>query len=182
MGAHGVLILSPKAAERVDSYNPAWPVPKVLSLKAKGKLNRSIFEGSTINTPSMLVIEDYLDALRWIEKDVGGLGASITKSQQNLSVIESFVARTPWIKFLAEDPAYRSNTSVCLKIADMDETEVKALVKLLETERVAFDIGAYRDAPAGLRIWAGTTVSSEDLIALCDWIDYAHAKVKASKK
>ncbi len=180
-GAHGMLILSPRAIERLETYKPAWPLPKIFRIAKGGKLNASIFEGATINTPSMLCVEDYLDALNW-SKSIGGLAALIKRADDNLAIVETFVEQSSWIKFLAVDPATRSNTSVCLSIADervaaMDADAqsafAKGMVKLLEAEGVALDIGSYRDAPAGLRIWTGATVEASDLQALMPWLDWA---------
>lgn len=175
-GAHGMLILSPRAVERLETYTPAWPLPKIFRMTKKGKLNEGIFRGETINTPSMLCVADYLDALDWV-RAIGGVEASIARSQANLKVIEDFVAANEWISFLAQDEATRSNTSVCLTLALKTE-QVKALAKLLESEGVAFDIGAYRDAPAGLRIWCGATVEQGDLQALMPWLSWAYEQVK----
>ena len=166
--AHGMLILSPRAVERLESYTPPWPLPKIFRLTKGGKLIEGIFEGETINTPSMLCVEDYLDALQWA-KSIGGLKALIARADANAKVIADWVARTPWIDFLARDPATRSNTSVCLKVvdpavttlsADAQAAFVKALAAALEKEGVAYDIDAYRDAPPGLRIWCGATVEA----------------------
>ena len=170
-GAHGVLILSPRAVERLESYAPPWPLPKIFRLTKGGKLMEGIFAGETINTPSMLCVADYLDALAWVEQ-IGGVRETIARSQRNLAVIEDFVVRHAWIHFLASDPAQRSNTSVCLTL-DLAGEKVKAMVKLLETEQVAYDIGAYRDAPAGLRIWCGPTVETSDLERLMPWLEWA---------
>jgi phosphoserine aminotransferase len=182
---HGILILSPRAVERLESYTPPWPLPKIFRLTKGGKLNREIFEGSTINTPSMLCVEDYLDALRWA-KGLGGWKALQARSDANFKVIADWVERTPWVDFLATDPATRSNTSVCLKIVDPDLASpeaqaavAKQIASTLEKEHVAFDIGAYRDAPAGLRIWAGATIEHSDLEALTPWLDWAFANAKA---
>ena len=179
--AHGILILSPRAVERLETYTPPWPLPKIFRLTKGGKLNEGIFKGETINTPSMLAVEDCLDALTWAE----GLGETLAaRADRNLGVLAEWVAKTDWVDFLAEDPATRSNTSVCLKIVDpavanADEATqaafAKALVAKLDAEGVAYDIGAYRDAPPGLRIWAGSTVESEDLAALTEWLDWAFA-------
>jgi phosphoserine aminotransferase len=174
-GAHGMLILSPRAVERLESYTPAWPMPKIFRLTSAGKLNEGIFRGETINTPSMLCVADYLDALSWIAQ-IGGVKQSIAKSTANLAVLEAFVARTPWIHFLAQDAAIRSNTSVCFTL-DLSAEQIKQLVKLLADEGVAYDIGAYKDAPAGLRIWAGATVQEADLTALLPWLDWAYTRV-----
>jgi phosphoserine aminotransferase len=175
-GAHGMLILSPRAVERLESYTPAWPLPKIFRMTKKGKLNEGIFRGETINTPSMLCVADYLDALDWV-RTIGGVEASIARSQANLKVIEDFVAANEWISFLAQDEATRSNTSVCLTLA-LEAEQVKALAKLLDSEGVAFDIGAYRDAPAGLRIWCGATVEQSDLQTLMPWLSWAYEQVK----
>jgi phosphoserine aminotransferase len=186
--AHGMLILSPRAAERLTTYTPAWPLPKIFRLTNNGKLIEGIFEGETINTPSMLCVEDYLDALAW-GKSVGGLKGLIARSDANTKVIADWVARTPWIDFLAKDPAIRSNTSVCLKVvdpvitalaADAQAAFVKSLAAALEKEGVAYDIDAYRDAPPGLRVWCGATVEARDVEALTQWLDWAFAKTKES--
>ena len=175
-GAHGMLILSPRAVERLETYTPPWPLPKIFRMTKKGKLNEGIFRGETINTPSMLCVADYLDALDWV-RSIGGVEASIARSQANLGVIEDFVAANDWIDFLAQDEATRSNTSVCLTLT-LEAEQVKALAKLLDSEGVAFDIGAYRDAPAGLRIWCGATIEQSDLQALMPWLSWAYAQVK----
>ena len=174
-GAHGMIILSPRAVERLESYTPPWPLPKIFKLTKKGKLIDGIFRGETINTPSMLCVADYLDALAWIDS-IGGLSAAIGRSEANLAIVEEFVDRTPWLSFLAQDPASVSNTSVCLSV-DASPEQVKEIVKLLETESVAFDIGAYRDAPPGLRVWCGATVEKQDVALLVEWLEWAYAAV-----
>lgn len=175
-GAHGMLVLSPRAVERLESYSPDRPLPKIFRMTKGGALIEGIFKGATINTPSMLAVEDYIDALDWVES-IGGLDAAIAKSQANLAVVETFVSDREWIEFLAENKAERSNTSVCLKLALPDDA-VKAIVKLLEEQGVAYDIDAYRDAPAGLRIWCGATVEASDLELLMPWLDWAYKEVK----
>ncbi|WP_026168324.1 phosphoserine transaminase [Kordiimonas gwangyangensis] len=186
--AHGMLILSPRAVERLESYTPAWPLPKIFRMTKGGKLIEGIFTGETINTPSMLCVEDYIDALEWAD-GVGGLKALIAKSEANLKVLADWVAKSDWAAFLANDPATISNTSVCLKVSDpwlatldaeAQAAVPKKLAALLDEEGVAYDIGAYRDAPPGLRIWAGATVDAEDLQVLTGWLDWAYATVKAS--
>jgi phosphoserine aminotransferase len=184
--AHGMLILSPRAVARLESYSPPWPVPKIFRVTKGGKLIDGIFAGETINTPSMLCVEDYLDALEWA-KSIGGLPALHARADANARVIADWVARTPWIDFLAREPALRSNTSVCLKVVDAAVTRlsadaqaafVKGLAAALEKEGVAYDIDAYRDAPPGLRVWCGSTVEKSDVEALTLWLDWAHAKAK----
>ena len=179
--AHGMLILSPRAVERLENYTPPWPLPKIFRLTKGGKLIESVFEGATINTPSMLCVEDYIDALEWASS-IGGLPGLINRANDNFSVIETFVFETEWVGFLADEPDIRSNTSVCLSITDdrvcaLDPAEqsafVKGMVRLLEQEEAAFDIGAYRDAPPGLRIWAGATVEATDLEQLMPWLNWA---------
>ncbi len=174
--AHGMLILSPRAVARLESYTPPWPLPKIFRLTKGGKLIEGIFEGATINTPSMLAVEDYLQALDWA-KSVGGLKGLIARADTNSAVLETFVTENDWIDFLAEDPATRSNTSVCLKFTDTRIRDgaafAKAVAKRLENEGVAYDIGAYRDAPPGLRIWCGGTVETADLEALMPWLAWA---------
>jgi phosphoserine aminotransferase len=186
--AHGMLILSPRAVTRLESYTPPWPLPKIFRLTKGGKLNKAIFEGETINTPSMLCVEDYLDTLGWA-KSVGGLEALMARADANAKVIADWVARTPWIDFLAKDPSLRSNTSVCLKVvdpavmklpADVQASFVKGIAAALEKEGVAYDIDAYRDAPPGLRIWCGSTVEASDVAALTQWLDWAFANSKAA--
>lgn len=186
--AHGMLILSPRAVERLESYTPSWPLPKIFRLTKGGKLIDGIFQGATINTPSMLCVEDYLDALAWA-KDIGGRQALFDRADANLAVLEDWVAKTHWVDFLAKDKASRSNSSVCLTIvdeavaaldADAQAKFAKALVSRLDGEGVAYDIGAYRDAPSGLRIWAGATVEASDLQALTPWLDWAFEAEKAA--
>jgi phosphoserine aminotransferase len=185
--AHGVLILSPRAVERLESHTPAWPMPKLFRMTKGGKLIEGIFEGETINTPSMLCVEDYIDALQW-GKGLGGLKGLIARADANTKVLSDWVAKTDWVDFLAQDPAIRSNTSVCLKVvdpkiaalpADGQAAFAKALVSTLEKEKAAYDIGAYRDAPPGLRIWCGATVETKDVAALTQWLDWAFAQEKA---
>ena len=176
-GAHGMLVLSPRAVARLESYKPTWPMPKIFRLTSGGKLMAEIFEGSTINTPSMLANEDYLDALKWADS-IGGLPGLIKRSEDNLAVIERFVATHPWIKFLAKTKETRSNTSVCLSL-DLSPEKVKEVIKLLEKENVALDCGSYKDAPAGLRFWCGATVEASDLEAAMPWLEWAYEKVKA---
>lgn len=175
-GGHGMLILSPRAAERLESYSPPWPMPKVFRMKSGGKITEGLFKGETINTPSMLCVADYLDALQWVDS-LGGVKATIARSEANLKVIADFVAANDWISFLAKDPTTRSNTSVCLSVA-LPADKVSAMVKLLDTEGVAYDIGAYKDAPAGLRIWCGATVEASDLEALMPWLAWAYRQVQ----
>jgi phosphoserine aminotransferase len=186
--AHGMLILSPRAVARLESYTPPWPMPKIFRMTKGGKLVEGIFEGETINTPSMLCVEDYLDALNW-GKALGGLKALIARADANTKVITDWVAKTPWVDFLATNPALRSNTSVCLKVVDpaiaalpaeAQAAFAKALVGAVEKEGVGYDLGAYRDAPPGLRIWCGATVEASDVAALTGWLDWAFAEAKAS--
>src|SRR5438046_999925 len=186
--AHGMLVLSPRAVARLESYKPAWPLPKIFRMTKGGKLNEGIFEGETINTPSMLCVEDYLDALNWA-KSIGGLKALIARADANTKVLADWKANTPWIDFLAKDPAIRSNTSVCMKVVDPAITAfnpdaqadfAKRLVALVEKEGVGYDFAHYRDAPAGLRIWCGATVEAKDVALLTQWIDWAFAETKAA--
>jgi phosphoserine aminotransferase len=186
-GAHGVLILSPRAVERLENYSPPWPLPKLFRLTKGGKLSADIFEGATINTPSMLCVEDYLDALKWAQK-IGGLTELRRRADSNLSVIADWVEKTPWVDFLPVKAETRSNTSVCLKVVDPKITALdaaaqadfaKKLASLLEKEAVALDIGAYRDAPPGLRIWCGATIEASDLDALTPWLDWAYQVASA---
>ena len=176
-GAHGMLILSPRAVERLESYTPPWPLPKIFRLTKGGKLNEGVFRGATINTPSMLCVADYLDTLAWV-RETGGLQGAIDRSKRNLAAIEEFVADRNWISFLAREKSQRSNTSVCLSI-DLEAEQVKAMVKLLDDEGVAHDVGAYRDAPSGLRIWCGATVEENDVRVLMPWLEWAYEQVKA---
>lgn len=187
--AHGMLILSPRAVERLESWTPPWPMPKLFRLTKGGKLNEGIFKGATINTPSMLCVEDYLDALKWVESE-GGLAGVIARSQRNLKVIENWVEKTNWIEFLAEDSETRSNTSVCLKItdpwftkmpADQQAEATKKMIALVEEEDAGFDFGSYSDAPPGLRIWCGATVESSDVECLMPWIEWAYSEIKKEK-
>jgi len=172
---HGMIALSPRAVERLQSHRPKWPLPKIFRLTQDGRLSEGIFAGETINTPSMLAVEDHLDALKWAER-LGGLPALIARSEANLAAIEAWVASARWPAFLANDRSQRSCTSVCLRIVD-PAVMPKKLVALLEAEKVAFDIDAYRHAPPGLRIWAGATVETDDLRALFPWLDWAYAEV-----
>jgi len=176
-GGHGIIILSPRAVARLESHTPSWPMPKIFRLTAGGKLIEGIFKGATINTPSMLCVADYQDALNWITS-IGGVEASIQKSQDNLEVLSSFVAQNDWISFLAEKKSTRSNTSVCLSV-DLNSEQLKQFIKLLSDNSVAFDIGAYKDAPSGLRIWCGSTVEKSDLEALMPWLTWAYLSVTA---
>ncbi len=184
--AHGVLILGPRAVERLESYVPAWPLPKLFRMTHDGKLDEGLFQGDVINTPSMLCVEDYLDALKW-GRSVGGLKGLVGRANRNAAVIHDYVARTPWLQNLAEDPATRANTGVCLRIVDpavlaLPAAEQRAfanqLVGLIEAQGVGYDFGAYRDAPPGLRIWCGATVEASDLAALAEWLDWAYAELR----
>jgi len=184
--AHGMLILSPNAVARLESYTPHWPMPKIFRMTKGGKVVEGIFEGETINTPSMVAVEDYLDALNWAQS-VGGLKGLIARSNANLAVLDAWVQKSGWAGFLAKDTASRSNTSVCIKVTDpwfqglSDEAKAdaaKKIASLLDKEGVALDIAGYRSAPAGLRIWCGATVETADLEALTPWLDWAWAKVK----
>lgn len=185
--AHGMIVLSPRAVERLENYTPAWPLPKIFRMTKGGKLIEGIFKGETINTPSMLCVEDAIDGLKWAQ-DIGGFSALKERTQANLKAVEDWVAKTDWVDFLAEDKTIRSNTSICLKIVDpwyqgLSEEEqakgAKQIVSLLSAEDAAHDIGAYRDAPAGLRIWGGATVETSDLKALFPWLEWAYGEVKA---
>jgi phosphoserine aminotransferase len=186
--AHGMLILGPRAVERLETYAPAWPMPKIFRMTNNGKLIKGIFEGDTINTPSMLCVEDYIDALEW-SKTIGGLEGLMGRADGNLKTMADWVAKTPWVDFLARTEATRSNTSVCIKIVDPAITAlpaeeqaafVKKIPALLEGEKIAYDIDGYRDAPPGLRIWCGATVENADVAALTHWLDWAFAKAKAA--
>jgi phosphoserine aminotransferase len=185
-GAHGMLVLSPRAVERLESYTPPWPLPKIFRLLKGGKLNEEIFKGSTINTPSMLCVEDALDTLRWAES-IGGLPELIRRSQENLSVLSAWVDRTPWVEFLARAPATRSSTSICLSLVEpwvqalskeAQMAHVKKVTGPLDKRGVAFDINSYIDAPPGLRIWGGSTIEASDLEALTPWLDWAYAEAR----
>ncbi|MFZ1680017.1 MAG: phosphoserine transaminase [Rhizobiaceae bacterium] len=189
-GAHGMLVLSPRAVERLETHKPVWPLPKIFRLTSGGRLIEGIFKGETINTPSMMAVEDYVDALEWA-RSAGGLDGLVARADANAATLDAFVRSRPWIGHLAVDPATRSNTSVCLVITDPDvraldpegqEAFAKGLVALLDKEGVAYDIGAYRDAPAGLRIWTGATVEQGDVAALLPWLDWAFATQKAALK
>lgn len=184
--AHGMLVLSPRAVERLESYSPPWPLPKIFRMTKGGKLNAGIFEGSTINTPSMLCVEDSIDGHKWAQS-IGGLSGLLARSRANLAALEAWEARTPWIEFLAGDAATRSNTSICFKFADPDVVAMsaadqaqleKTLIGLLDAEGVAFDINSYKDAPPGLRIWGGATVETGDIEALIPWLDWAYGEVR----
>lgn len=188
--AHGILILSPRAVERLESYTPAWPIPKIFRLTKDGKLNHGIFEGETINTPSMLCVEDALDAMKWAESIGGGAGL-VRRTQANYKALSEWVARTEWVDFLPTNPAVRSPTSVCLKLVDpalaaLNKDDLAAFCKkltgLLEKEGVAYDINSYRDAPSGLRIWCGATVEDKDVTILTSWLDWAFAVCRAEIK
>jgi len=183
---HGIIVLSPRAAERLRTYTPPWPLPKIFRLTKSGDLLEGVFEGETINTPSMLCVEDYIDALRWA-KSLGGLEALFARADANAKALADWVERTPWVDFLARAPETRSNTSVCLKVVDpavaalpaaSQAAFAKAIANALEGEKVAFDIGSYRDAPPGLRIWCGATVETADIEALTQWLDWAFALEK----
>jgi phosphoserine aminotransferase len=185
-GAHGMIVLSPRAVARLESYTPAWPLPKIFRLTKGGKLIKGIFEGATINTISMLCIEDALDGLNWANS-IGGLPALLERSANNLQAIANWVEKTDWIDFLAEDPATRSNTSICLKItadwyealpAEEQAAKAKQWVKLLAAEEVGYDFGSYRDAPAGIRIWGGATVDTADIEALLPWLEWGFEQIK----
>jgi phosphoserine aminotransferase len=184
--AHGILVVSPRAVERLETYTPSWPLPKLFRLTEGGKLNEAIFEGETINTPSLLCVEDYICALNWA-KSIGGLDTLIARADANSNALSDWVNKTPWVDFLAADPKVRSNTSVCIKVIDPAVTSLslegqasfcKSLASFLEKEKVAYDIGSYRDAPPGLRVWCGATVEKSDIEALTHWLDFAFVKAK----
>ena len=186
--AHGMLILSPRAVERLESYSPSWPVPKIFRMTKGGKLNDGIFAGETINTPSMLCVEDYIDALEWA-KSIGGLPTLMQRADRNLAAIEQWVAKTPWVEFLARDKSSRSNTSVCIAVTDASVKAlapdaqaafIKAMDAALEKENAAYDTAGHRDAPPHIRIWAGATIETADLEALFPWLDWAFAQAKAA--
>ncbi len=178
-GGHGVIILGPRAVERLESYTPAWPLPKVFRLVSKGKLSEGIFKGETINTPSMLAVEDSIFALEWA-KSLGGLAALKARSDANAAALDAIVAERPWLGHLAADKATRSTTSVCLTVDGADADFIKKFAGLLEAEDAAYDIAGYRDAPAGLRIWCGATVDTADIAALGPWLDWAWASLKSA--
>ena len=187
--AHGMLALSPRAVARLESHTPPWPLPKIFRLTKAGKLNQSIFEGSTINTPSLLCVEDALDGLAWAE-EIGGLPGLVARSEANLAAVSDWVARSDWAAFLAEDPTIRSCTSICLRIADPwfralapgeQAAAAKAVAAAVAEEGAGYDLAAHRDAPPGLRIWGGATVARENIEALLPWLDWAYARVKADR-
>ncbi|MCP3732629.1 phosphoserine transaminase [Sphingomonas sp. MG17] len=177
-GGHGVLILGPRAVERLEAYTPAWPLPKVFRLMAKGKLAEGVFKGETINTPSMLAVEDAIFALEWA-KGLGGLDGLIARSNANAAALQKLVAERDWLGNLAADESIRSTTSVCLTVEGADEAFIKTFAALLEKEHAAYDVAGYRDAPAGLRIWCGATVDTADIEALGPWLDWAYVTAKA---
>ncbi|TPG56167.1 phosphoserine transaminase [Sphingomonas glacialis] len=178
-GGHGVLILGPRAVERLESYTPAWPLPKVFRLVSKGKLTEGVFKGETINTPSMLAVEDCIAALEWA-KSVGGADGLIARSDANAAALDQIVAERSWLGHLAADEATRSKTSVCLTVEGADEAFIKTFAGLLEKQGAAYDVAGYRDAPPGLRIWCGATVDTADVVALGPWLDWAYATAKAA--
>ena len=183
-GGHGMLVLGPRAVERLESYTPSWPLPKIFRMTKGGKLNEGIFQGDTINTPSMLAVEDYIFALEWAVS-LGGLPGLIARADANAAAVDSWVERTPWIAHLAHDPASRSNTSVCLRFAEAGDSEaqaalVKKMASLLEAEGAAYDVASYRDAPPGLRLWCGATVDTDDLEALFPWLDWAWEEARTA--
>lgn len=186
-GAHGMLVLSPRAVERLESYKPAWPLPKIFRMTKGGKLIEGIFKGETINTPSMIAVEDQIDSLKWAES-IGGQKALIARSEANLATLQAWMDQSDWAANLAADPAVRSCTSICIAIkapffaklsADDQAAAAKKIVTILDKEKVAYDIGAYRDAPSGLRIWGGATIETSDIAALTPWLDWAFAQVRA---
>jgi phosphoserine aminotransferase len=170
-----MIVISPRAVERVESYTPSWPLPKVFRLKAKESIDLKLFEGSTINTPSLLCNEDYLQALKWVE-NIGGLPSLISMSNKNLEVVEEFVSNKEWVDFLVEEKSIRSNTSVCLKI-NASSDNVKEIVKLLAAEEVAYDCASYKSAPSGIRIWCGPTLDTESIKLMLEWLQWAYNKV-----
>jgi phosphoserine aminotransferase len=184
-GGHGMLVLGPRAVERLESYKPPWPLPKLFRMTKGGKLVEGLFEGETINTPSMLAVEDYIHSLEWAER-IGGLPALIARADANAAAVDAWVRRTGWIDHLAADPTTRSNNSVCLKFADGAVAEeaqaglVKRMAALLEAEKAGYDLASYRDAPPGLRIWCGGTVETADIEALCPWLDWAFVEAQAA--
>ncbi|MES2046247.1 MAG: phosphoserine transaminase [Pseudomonadota bacterium] len=178
-GGHGVLILGPRAVEQLESYTPAWPLPKVFRLVSKGKLTEGVFKGETINTPSMLAVEDAIFALEWA-KEVGGAKGLIARSDANAAALDAIVAERSWLGHLAADETSRSKTSVCLTVEGADEALIKKMASLLEAEHAAYDVAGYRDAPPGLRIWCGATVDTADIVALGPWLDWAYASAKAA--
>ncbi len=178
-GGHGVIILGPRAVERLESYTPAWPLPKVFRLVSKGKLTEGVFKGETINTPSMLAVEDAIFALEWA-KSVGGAAGLIARSDANAAALDAIVAERSWLGHLAVDETSRSKTSVCLTVEGADEALIKKMASLLEAEHAAYDVAGYRDAPPGLRIWCGATVDTADVVALGPWLDWAYATAKAA--
>jgi len=180
--AHGMLILGPRAVERLESFTPDRPLPKLFRIVSNGKLDESVFRGETINTPSLLATEDYIAALEWA-RAIGGLDELIARAERNAAALDAWVGRTGWVDYLARDPVTRSGTSVCLRFAELSDAEARAvqarMVALLEEEGAAYDVGAYRDAPPGLRVWCGATVDTADIVALGPWLDWAYATVKA---
>jgi len=185
--AHGMLVLSPRAVQRLETYTPPWPLPKIFRLTKGGKLMEDVFKGSTINTPSMLCVEDALDALRWVEA-IGGAKGTVERSRANLAAVAAWVEKTDWVDFLASDPATRSCTSICLSIVDpwfralapeQQAPFIKSLTGLLDKRGVAYDIGSYVEAPPGLRLWGGATVDAADIQALTPWLDWAYASAKS---
>jgi phosphoserine aminotransferase len=185
--SHGMLVLSPRAIDRLETHTPPWPMPKLFRLTKAGKLDEAIFEGQTINTPSMLCVEDYLESLAWADR-IGGLSALIGRADANAKILHDWISRTPWVANLASDPATRSNTSVCLKIVDPGIIALgpsgqarfaAAITTRLEVEKIANDVGSYRDAPPGLRIWTGPTIECRDLELLTPWLEWAFAATKA---